>query len=152
MPVDSMPRGVPTSSMMQQSSGSLATYPAQQSSGPISTVKPFGVKGLTAEVVYATNDGKNGTVPLSINTARLGSSENLTGPKPTKSPAATDDALQQSAVMQGFNADAVQPRLRYGDSISLLPDSINGAVAYAGGEDGGAWVICPNSCIIVIVI
>ena len=36
--------------------------------------------------------------------------------------------------MKGFNADAIQPRLRFGDAIYLLPDGVNGIV--------GMLVVC----------
>ena len=42
--------------------------------------------------------------------------------------------------MQGFNADAIQPRMRYGDSIYLLPEGMNAIAAFAGSEDGRPWV------------
>ena len=34
--------------------------------------------------------------------------------------------------IKGFNADAIQPRLRFGDAIYLLPDGVNGIVGMLG--------------------
>jgi hypothetical protein len=45
----------------------------------------------------------------------------------------------QHPVLHGFDPDKAQEVLRYGDSISLVPEGFNSLVAYAGSEDGLPW-------------
>lgn len=50
-----------------------------------------------------------------------------------------------SAVLSGFDFDALQEMLQYGDNICLVPDNVNGIVSYANSEDGRPWVQLLNS-------
>lgn len=43
-------------------------------------------------------------------------------------------------VLQGYNPNTWDPPLHYGDTISLLVDGLNALTAYAGTEDGLAWI------------
>jgi len=43
-------------------------------------------------------------------------------------------------VLDGFEADAFNPPLRYCDGVTFIPDAVNGVVAYAGSGDARAWV------------
>lgn len=63
-------------------------------------------------------------------------------PEPEESAGAlhhrTDNGVL-SAVLHGFEPDARQEQLRYGDSISLVPSGFNAVVAYAGAQDAIPW-------------
>lgn len=43
-------------------------------------------------------------------------------------------------VLRGFEPESQQPCLKYGDTISLIPEGVNGLAAFAGGRDGRAWI------------
>ena len=44
------------------------------------------------------------------------------------------------AVLKGYAPDEVNPPLRFCDSITIIPDAVNGLAAYDGSMDGRAWV------------
>ena len=43
------------------------------------------------------------------------------------------------AVLTGFQADAVNPALRYNDSVTIVPHDVNGLAAFAGAADARPW-------------
>lgn len=148
-PSEQMPTSIPTSSLARTSS--LKNRPSgqtwdlvpepSQSTLPQPRNDPARQVNLVADVVLSSTD-KNG--------AGLVTATGYSVPRPHQqsfradslrsSPRTVEEDSSQPAVLEGFNAEALQPQLRYGDSISLLPDGMNAAVAYAGAEDGRAWV------------
>ena len=44
------------------------------------------------------------------------------------------------AILDGFNPEALQDILHYGDTITLIPDNTNGLVVFAGADDAKPWV------------
>eukprot|EP00802_Teleaulax_amphioxeia_P026287 Tamp_27319.p1 GENE.Tamp_27319~~Tamp_27319.p1 ORF type:complete len:104 (+),score=8.70 Tamp_27319:24-335(+) len=49
-------------------------------------------------------------------------------------------AAGKQAVLEGYEADAVNPPLRFGDGVTFIPNGCNGVAAYAGSDDARAWV------------
>jgi hypothetical protein len=94
---------------------------------------------VVADVVF-TNNGKDATLLSPTEYSGLHSQRSFRSDSVRSSPRAAEEENMQPAVLEGFQADALQPQLRYGDSIALLPDGVNAAVAYAGDDDGRAWV------------
>ena len=43
-------------------------------------------------------------------------------------------------VLKGYAPDEVNPVLRFCDSITIIPDSVNVLTAYDGSMDGRVWV------------
>ena len=101
--------------------------------GPLSTARQIAGRGLTAEIVYASKDGKSDHTPVNVMSG-------LSSREMTKSAKLNANYEEQPCVLQGFNGDAVQPQLRYGDAITLLPDGFNAIISYGGDEDGRAWM------------
>jgi len=60
--------------------------------------------------------------------------------EPAGAAANTSDGVL-SALLDGFEPEAVHQRLRYGDSISLVPKGLNAVMAFAGGEDARPWAM-----------
>ena len=136
VPVSSVQKLHPASGLQVQLGQPLpAGTVAPVSSGPLSTARQMtGAQGVTAEIVFADSHG--GKAAGRQGDAITLSSRDLQ--HPTVSNLAPDDSAQP-AVLQGYNADLVQPQLRYGDSISLLPDGRNSIVAFGGDYEGRAW-------------
>ena len=53
---------------------------------------------------------------------------------------ADEESDIKCAVLSGFNPESLQEPLRYGDSISLIPDHTNGLATFAGADDARPWI------------
>ena len=51
-----------------------------------------------------------------------------------------EETDNKCAVLSGFNPESLQEPLRYGDSISLIPDHTNGLATFAGADDARPWI------------
>lgn len=96
--------------------------------------------------------GKDGPI-VKISPSSLSSSTSRPPHSPLEEPT-TNEAKQMQdvmvvdaqahfsdhAVLRGYNPNTWDPPLHYGDTISLLIDGLNAVTAYAGSEDGVAWI------------
>ena len=140
----------PTTSSLARAS-SLKKRPSEQSvdlmpqssqSSFVQRVDSTRQVNLVADVILSNDQAGSSRAMAQAHPALHSSARSLKADSVRSSPRTidVDEDSSQPAVLEGFQAEALQPQLRYGDSISLLPDGINAVVAYAGADDGRAWV------------
>jgi hypothetical protein len=47
---------------------------------------------------------------------------------------------REQALLEFYDPEKPSTPLRFGDTVSLYPDGVNGLMVYAGSDDGRAWV------------
>jgi hypothetical protein len=62
-------------------------------------------------------------------------------PSALQKPKEMDPEPQGSApILSGFDPEIVQESLRFGDTITIIPDNVNGLVAFAGADNVRPWL------------
>ena len=60
-------------------------------------------------------------------------------------------AAGKQAVLEGYEADEVNPPLRFGDGVTFIPNGCNGVAAYAGSVARPRDTLCcakrPVACV-----
>ena len=61
-----------------------------------------------------------------------------TSQKPSKH--ADPESIGLAPILSGFDPEAFQESLRFGDTVTIIPDNANGLVAFAGADDARPWL------------